>query len=225
MSHRGSCPVSSAWPSKLTRQQPCQSLFVAPCSHTWHYKCIRSLLNSPQYPIFVCPNCRAAADLEAEVDEPCEDWQQMTSEESEANSEANNDTPPSVAGPSAAQEHTPGSDSGDAADMTMRVEMGTPSPPAQPSVPERIQHTMSDPVPIPPVVSPASHLGCAPPNPSGAGAIAGGSENPITPRNNAGPWVFDGSAGEGPVNGLPISPGLTEMRSLDSAALDTASRP
>lgn len=160
------------------------------------------------------------------MDEPCEDWQQMTSEESESNSEANNETPPSVAGPSAAQEHTPGSDSGDVADMTMRVEMGTPSPQSQPSVPERIQHTMSDPVPIPPVVSSASHhLGCAGPNPSRASAIAAGSENPITPRNDAGPWVFDGSAGAGAVNGLPLSPGLPEMRSLDSAALDTATRP
>lgn len=211
---------------KLTPfKQPCQSLFVAPCSHTWHYKCIRSLLNSLQYPIFVCPNCRAAADLEAEVEEPCEDWQQMTSEDSEANSEANNDTPPSIAsgGAPAAQEGTPGSDPGDVADVTMRVEMGTPSPPSMPSVPERIQHTMSDPVPIPPVVSPASHLGCAvAPNPSAA-AIAAGSENPITPRNDAGPWVFDGSAGAGQVGGMPLSPG--QMRSLDSAALDTATGP
>ncbi|OIW33777.1 SMAD/FHA domain-containing protein, partial [Coniochaeta ligniaria NRRL 30616] len=47
---------------------PCQCLFVAPCSHTWHYKCIRSLLSSPSYPIFICPNCRAAADLEADVE-------------------------------------------------------------------------------------------------------------------------------------------------------------
>lgn len=154
------------------------------------------------------------------MDEPCEDWQQMTSEESEANSEANNETPPSVAGPSGAQEHTPESDPGDAADMTMRVEMGTPSPPsASPSVPERIQNTMSNPVPIPPVVSAGAHSGCAPrPSPG-----VGSSENPITPRNNAGPWVFDGSAGAGSANGLPVTPGLpVEMRSIDSAALDTA---
>ncbi|KAF3769584.1 SMAD/FHA domain-containing protein, partial [Cryphonectria parasitica EP155] len=43
---------------------PCQCLFVAPCSHTWHFKCIRALLSGPNYPIFICPNCRAAADLE-----------------------------------------------------------------------------------------------------------------------------------------------------------------
>lgn len=144
----------------------------------------------------------------------------MTSEESEANSEANNETPPSVPGPSGTQEHTPESDPGDVADMTMRVEMGTPSPPpAQVSVPERIQNTMSDPVPIPPVVTGANHPACPPQLSPGIGS----SENPITPRNNAGPWVFDGSAGAGSVNGLPASPGLSvEMRSIDSAALDTA---
>lgn len=43
----------------------------------------------------------------------------------------------------------------------------------------------------------------------------GGREGPITPRNNAGPWVFDGTAGRGAAvdaNG--------EMRSLDAAAID-----
>ncbi|KAG9237717.1 hypothetical protein BJ875DRAFT_124637 [Amylocarpus encephaloides] len=49
---------------------PCQSLFVAPCSHTWHYKCIRVIINGPHWPHFVCPNCRAVADLEAELEEP-----------------------------------------------------------------------------------------------------------------------------------------------------------
>ncbi|KAG8631086.1 hypothetical protein KVT40_000226 [Elsinoe batatas] len=49
---------------------PCQALFVAPCSHVWHYKCIRTLIY-PDWPSFQCPNCRAYADLEAEV-EPAE---------------------------------------------------------------------------------------------------------------------------------------------------------
>ncbi|KIW00023.1 uncharacterized protein PV09_08375 [Verruconis gallopava] len=58
---------------------PCQSLFVAPCSHVWHYKCIRPILNGHTWPNFLCPNCRAVADLEAEVDEQEEDegdWQE-----------------------------------------------------------------------------------------------------------------------------------------------------
>ncbi|KZF26618.1 SMAD/FHA domain-containing protein, partial [Xylona heveae TC161] len=46
---------------------PCQSLFVAPCSHVWHYKCIRPILSGSNWPQFLCPNCRAVADLEADV--------------------------------------------------------------------------------------------------------------------------------------------------------------
>ncbi|WPH02152.1 Hypothetical protein R9X50_00500700 [Acrodontium crateriforme] len=51
---------------------PCQALFVAPCSHVWHYKCVAKLINGPHYPNFICPNCRFIADLEAEVDLPDE---------------------------------------------------------------------------------------------------------------------------------------------------------
>jgi len=47
---------------------PCQSLFVAPCSHVWHYKCIRPLIEK-EYPTFLCPNCRAIADLERDIEE------------------------------------------------------------------------------------------------------------------------------------------------------------
>ncbi|KAL8930633.1 MAG: hypothetical protein Q9208_000504 [Pyrenodesmia sp. 3 TL-2023] len=56
---------------------PCQALFVAPCSHVWHYKCIRPILNDHKtFPSFLCPNCRAVADLEADVDDPgaMDDW-------------------------------------------------------------------------------------------------------------------------------------------------------
>lgn len=44
---------------------PFQALFVAPCSHSFHFKCIRSLLRS--YPGFQCPICRTYSDLEASV--------------------------------------------------------------------------------------------------------------------------------------------------------------
>ena len=59
--------------------QPCQSLFVAPCSHVWHFKCIRPILTDAKtYPQFLCPNCRAVSDLEADVDDPAEaeDWEE-----------------------------------------------------------------------------------------------------------------------------------------------------
>lgn len=51
--------------------KPCQSLFVAPCSHVWHYKCIRPILNDHKsWPQFLCPNCRAVTDLEADIEDP-----------------------------------------------------------------------------------------------------------------------------------------------------------
>lgn len=50
-----------------------QSLFVAPCSHVYHYKCIRPMLVS-NHPGFLCPLCRTFADLEdtVEIDDPIE---------------------------------------------------------------------------------------------------------------------------------------------------------
>ncbi|KAI9777854.1 MAG: hypothetical protein M1839_008531 [Geoglossum umbratile] len=62
---------------------PCQSLFVAPCSHVWHYKCIRQLLTGSNWPSFLCPNCRAMADLDAEVDDPYsfEQWEEEPADE------------------------------------------------------------------------------------------------------------------------------------------------
>ncbi|CAO3598343.1 unnamed protein product [Absidia cylindrospora] len=42
---------------------PLQALFVSPCAHTYHYKCIRPLLSS--YPGFQCPICRTYSDLDA----------------------------------------------------------------------------------------------------------------------------------------------------------------
>ncbi|CAO3627135.1 unnamed protein product [Mucor hiemalis] len=44
---------------------PFQALFVAPCSHTFHFKCCYPLLNN--FPGFTCPLCRSYADLNANV--------------------------------------------------------------------------------------------------------------------------------------------------------------
>lgn len=52
---------------------PAQALFVAPCSHTYHFKCIRSLLVQ-NYPNFLCCICRKYADLEASVEVESEAW-------------------------------------------------------------------------------------------------------------------------------------------------------
>jgi hypothetical protein len=44
-----------------------QALFIAPCSHTFHYKCIRPLLET-HHPAFSCPLCRTYADLDEDVE-------------------------------------------------------------------------------------------------------------------------------------------------------------
>ncbi|KAG5914277.1 hypothetical protein E4U61_005940 [Claviceps capensis] len=184
---------------------PCQSLFVAPCSHTWHYKCVRSLLTSPQYPIFVCPNCRAGADLEADVDEPTEDWENMHDEEN-MDVDGNDAEETSLHDePSPAPETTdaaPSTPDPDAMDVTVSFDASDPSS----ALPHA--HGTSEPLPI---TNRVGHLQREnrSPSPSSSGA-----EGPITPRNNAGPWVFDGSAGNRVVDGTERA----EMRSLDAAA-------
>lgn len=44
-----------------------QALFVAPCSHSFHFKCIRPLLAS--YPGFQCPMCRSYSDLRGDEEQ------------------------------------------------------------------------------------------------------------------------------------------------------------
>ncbi|SAM82570.1 related to component of the spindle assembly checkpoint dma1 [Ustilago bromivora] len=60
----------------------CQALFIAPCSHVFHYKCIRPLLNL-HHPGFSCPLCRTFADLDADVEED-EAWQEALLQEAAA---------------------------------------------------------------------------------------------------------------------------------------------
>lgn len=45
---------------------PFQALFIAPCSHIYHYRCLRPLL-AQNYPGFSCPLCRTYSNLEASV--------------------------------------------------------------------------------------------------------------------------------------------------------------
>lgn len=56
----------------LSKIKPCQAIFISPCSHSWHYQCVRRLVMT-SYPQFVCPNCRSSCDLEASLDSDFED--------------------------------------------------------------------------------------------------------------------------------------------------------
>ncbi|KAH7308159.1 SMAD/FHA domain-containing protein [Stachybotrys elegans] len=206
----------------LNSIQPCQSLFVAPCSHTWHFKCVRALLTSPQYPSFMCPNCRASADLEADVEDVSEEWEQLGQE-----TEAKNQEPPKIEQQPTAQAeanreaHDAAEPSlvNDVADMTLMA--AAPSSPPQPPPAADSSHTPSAPVPI---KSNTLH----PRDPRTPSPPGMGHEGPITPRNDAGPWVFDGSAGGGEAGDATVI-----IRSIDAAAdivmtdntsSDTASR-
>lgn len=72
---------------------PCQALFVAPCSHVWHYKCVRTLIY-PNWPSFQCPNCRAYADLEADVEPPEEEYESADDVPEDASKEADKEAEP-----------------------------------------------------------------------------------------------------------------------------------
>jgi E3 ubiquitin-protein ligase DMA1/2 len=184
---------------------------VAPCSHTWHYKCIRSLLQGPSFPIFICPNCRATADLEAEVDDPSEEWQHLDSEDEPDEMEVENQTEPNniipeglprIAEPRQSSERrsTDRRSNGrrstdrrstdrresDTVDTTTRLDTSYAETSRRPSA----VHQVSDPIPI---GNPSTGRNTRTPSP--AGNPSSGNEGPITPRNDAGPWVFDGSAG------------------------------
>ncbi|KAK2054755.1 hypothetical protein LY76DRAFT_215756 [Colletotrichum caudatum] len=209
---------------------PCQCLFVAPCSHTWHFKCIRSLLNSPQYPIFVCPNCRMAADLEADIEDPEEDWEGMDEEEDEGPEQKQQKqevqatapvlpepTPaPVVIGISGPQLPEIDRDE-DAMDFTVALERSRTMAEAPETAPQTTApNTSMPPVPIPAVAAaqaaaPRNGRDTRTPSPI-ANHLLATHEGPITPRNDAGPWVFDGSAGR---RAAEASSG---MRSLDAAA-------
>ncbi|KAI2639598.1 RING finger protein [Hypomontagnella submonticulosa] len=207
---------------------PCQSLFVAPCSHTWHYKCIREMLNGPQWPIFICPNCRATADLDAEVDEPSDEWQQLDSgaddiqeEKSAGPASQANDEVESIATSQANGNGNgnvqPPSNEGDAGDMTMQID---PSTAVHPPL---LRHAVTEPVPIPnatPRVSSGDRSAAnRTPSPN-SNHLANGTEGPITPRNDAGPWVFDGN----PARVSQESTRRNGMSSLDAAAQAGADR-
>ncbi|WFC98861.1 hypothetical protein MYAM1_001594 [Malassezia yamatoensis] len=51
----------------LYKIKVCQALFIAPCSHMFHYKCIRNIL-SLHHPGFSCPLCRMFVNLDDDVE-------------------------------------------------------------------------------------------------------------------------------------------------------------
>lgn len=190
---------------------PCQSLFVAPCSHTWHYKCIRVILTGPQWPHFLCPNCRAVADLDAEVDDPYDDggWEEIDYEENDEG-----DVPVRAASSRLPTESTD-EDSDDvqnSADAVAQLSVISSDSSQEAAVREDSEpwHSSVCPMPIRRPVSDSNQPSAnaetsssSEPShartPSPTGCLPApeflGVDGPLTPRNDVGPFVLDGSAG------------------------------
>ncbi|KAF3910858.1 hypothetical protein ABW20_dc0106276 [Dactylellina cionopaga] len=161
-SHAGECAIC------LLNIAPCQPLFVAPCSHVWHYKCIRPIIEQ-NYPILPCPNCREIADLEAEIDEGTdENWEDLDKAKDDSANEG------------AAKSGDEGARLSSDAQAEDRAK--TPQPTEEYVVPD---------AETAPMHIPLSSLNTIP--------ATGGENMPDpanqTPRNNAGPFVLNGTTG------------------------------
>jgi len=184
---------------------PCQSLFVAPCSHVWHYKCIRPILNGPTWPNFLCPNCRAVADLEEDVEDmgEFEDWEGddevvngATAPDAIAEQGDRHVTPrASVAPINGADSDSGGVDLTDLHQQITNIEnqsvLATPDRQLTPPT-----SSVTQPVPIN-VNGANDYMGLSPLHPPNANGLTPDrvQDGPMTPRNDAGPFVLDGSAG------------------------------
>lgn len=198
--------------------QPCQSLFVAPCSHVWHYKCIRPLVEK-EYPTFLCPNCRAIADLERDIedDELGEGWEVFDDEQN------GEELVPAITASTDAEEvaEEPAYDAPGELLERILEQPTTPTDIAHPLIDQQSSELVLDSVPIittSPVeirqTSSSRMTGswrrrnervrdldlqqegggaeeCGSGSSSSTGG-EGGNEGPMTPMNDAGPFVFDG---------------------------------
>jgi pSer/pThr/pTyr-binding forkhead associated (FHA) protein len=202
---------------------PLQALFVAPCGHVWHYKCIRQILVGPHYPNFPCPNCRLVADLEAEIDQS-----EPSGDDDEAEAEGDLSEPPQSnidnlstaesqrAGSSSAQPqrntdsfapliNNSGWSDADLAHALAATTLHT-SEPSIPVAEVRLGTPGTDSDTRSLVSSPLgnSHLPETASRPiyvNGTSTISH-PEGPMTPRNDVGPFILDGggingSSGEG----------------------------
>ncbi|KAJ9658086.1 hypothetical protein H2198_003924 [Neophaeococcomyces mojaviensis] len=209
---------------------PCQALFIAPCAHIWHYKCIRPVLEGRSYPQFQCPNCRAYSDLEADVDVDMDDWNEEEEDAPDANLDVDQADRPgrnpeitTSAEPAQTAESTTHGDAtavqpaaettntnlSNSSLLARRQDRSTAPPPdnLSPPVSNILMPTRPSEAEI------HDHLAqqrTQTESPNAEQIIAG--EGPLTPRNNAGPFVFDGSGSRAASR---RSLNVPDMRSLD----------
>ncbi|KIY03987.1 uncharacterized protein Z520_00679 [Fonsecaea multimorphosa CBS 102226] len=231
---------------------PCQALFVAPCAHVWHYKCIRPLLEGKNsvYPQFQCPNCRAYSDLTADVDlaqSDIDEWMENTDDPENQTAEASADA--TLEANHASDAHINGQVTGEpeSANATVptttvngddtRMDMDSENPPVtisqsrttdapatpntsgllarrQATNPRSSELSMSGNIDMPDqpveeemqVQLEQQRTHTQTPDPDQV-VVA---EGPLTPRNDAGPFVFDGSAGRSDARQLMV-PGMVDV--------------
>ncbi|KAF3294920.1 hypothetical protein TWF132_002834 [Orbilia oligospora] len=159
-SHAGECAIC------LLNIAPCQPLFVAPCSHVWHYKCIRPIIETT-YPILSCPNCREIADLEADIEEPTdENWEDLDKVKDDSANESPGKADDAVQLATGEQ-------------VEDRAKTPQPEDPAATATETAPMH-----IPLPAVDTLVTNGGDAATDPANQ-----------TPRNNAGPFVLNGTTG------------------------------
>ncbi|KAK5704030.1 hypothetical protein LTR97_003043 [Elasticomyces elasticus] len=195
---------------------PCQALFVAPCSHVWHYKFVADLE----------ADVEPVEEDEMEFAEEVEDEEEQVEdgasreEEVEGQRQGSSDTD-ELALSSRSERRGGGSEDDDLAILLAGASLDPSSQhgsssdlSAAPTTPGKLTATATRPVAISPPPgqrSSASDL-------LGAGAFSttptstmqfallaeGGmiADGPMTPRNDAGPFVLDGSAGRSVGRGI-----------------------
>lgn len=206
----------------------------------WHYKCIRPILNGPTWPNFLCPNCRAVADLEADVEDPGE-FEEWDEEAGEANGDSTTKEDKHVT----PRDSTLPLNNGETSAPNGQLSLGEletalsniniveslssiANQPGNPSTPQRF----IPPIPSSSVTQPVAinltgnneNSGLAPLYPNNSNGLSPERvhDGPMTPRNDAGPFVLDGSAGrasnsrpregESPISGGTAAPTLPPLQ-------------
>ena len=198
---------------------------MAPCAHVWHYKCIRPVLEGKNstFPNFNCPNCRAYSDLSVDVDIEPEDFDEEMSDVENGAGEEDPDVVDSARENGQSDADAAFTTNGAAAeaadaDQNNQASAGNDKTSNEPMAPPNRTPSLSgssllsrrqaanpasaeigsmNGIPMPQRYDPDETTNELQPEITRTGspdAIISG-EGPLTPRNNAGPFVFDGSAG------------------------------
>jgi len=190
----------------LNAVAPCQALFVAPCSHVWHYKCIRTLL-TPNWPSFQCPNCRAYADLEADVDQPeVEDSEDEDYQEAIAASHPDKSEGPETTATAGSAAHAIPNGAASEDELSSMRNSASVRESSETPVPEEVNgsaSTQSRPIPIvastSAPVNDINPIRSATPTSTTQFSLAAGigsmADGPQTPRNDVGPFIFASAGG------------------------------